>query len=109
MKATIAKLIMALHKQDINVSDEDALAYFTYSKFDIKMLDDKGNEVVLISKEDIKEIMDALDNKSTGLQIGDVVEVQYNHETVEGKIKSVAYQVEGAGVKHFKEAEITKK
>jgi len=101
----LAKLVMALHRQNINVSDQDALAYFKYNKCSIEMEDEDGETVTLISDAEVKGLMSSLNigKKLVGPHVGSTVGVTYNNEPVTGKIKKIYYQVEGAGNKYFTE------
>jgi|LGVE01.1.fsa_nt_gb hypothetical protein len=119
LEVAFAKLVMALHRQNVNIDGEDAIAYFKYNSFDIKMLDEENKEFVIVSKEDINNIMNELvagvsirtvtKEIPVGLVVGDEIEVLYKGELKVGKIKVVSYQVEGIGNKNFPEAEVTKK
>lgn len=104
LNVAFAKLVMGLVRQNPDVSDEDALAFLQYNQFDVRNAVDE----VVVTKEQIRDITKALAQPIAGLQIGDEVEVTFNKETVLGPIKSVKYQVEGAGSKQYEAKDIKK-
>lgn len=107
LNVAYAKLIMGLVGQNPNVSDKDALAFLQYNPFDVKDAEDK----IIVAKETVREIAVVLSGnvaEQKGLQVGDEVEVMFNKELVVGPIKTVKYQVEGAGSKQYEEKDIKK-
>jgi len=98
--------------QNPDVSDDDAISWFNFNKFDIT----KGASVeVLVSRNDMKEIFDILEDIETPtadsaevFMEGDLVTVTTKDGIIEGTIKNIGYQIKGAGNKYYSKEEMNR-
>jgi len=93
------RILMVTLGHDPNVTDADAEVWYRYNRFDIKEQ---------VSKKDIDQMLINLGDAPVfepkdSLCVGDKVTVDYKGNTVVGEIKTIGYQVKGAGNKYFSE------
>jgi len=101
-QSNFLKIVMAMAKQNPNVPEEDAIAFLKYNPH--KIVGKDG--YVLVSAEDIQEILEALGESPDCTRVGQTVSVEVDGVEASGPVKSIRYQIEGLGNKYYSDEDI---